>query len=42
MDITTLGAAKNYTDLSVIGAGAIRGKNCVITSIEQVDNINYV
>lgn len=36
MDINTLAAAKKYTDNSLIGGGAVRGKNCVIDSITPI------
>ena len=36
MDIATLGAARAYTDETVVGGGAIKGKNCVITSIAEI------
>lgn len=36
LDILTLSAARKYTDETVIGGGAIKGKNCVITQIEDI------
>ena len=36
MDIITLAAAKKYTDNTVIGGGAIKGKNCTIDSITVI------
>lgn len=36
MDIITLAAAKKYTDNTVIGGGAIKGKNCTIDSITAI------
>ena len=36
MDIITLAAAKIYTDKTVIGGGAIKGKNCTIDSITAI------
>jgi len=33
MDIETLALAKKYTDDSILGGGAIKGKNCVISDI---------
>lgn len=32
MDLKSLAVSKTYTDISVEGAGAIKGKNCVISS----------
>ena len=32
-----LAVANSYTDNSVAGGGAVRGKNCVITSINQIE-----
>ena len=34
MDLKSLAVSKTYTDISVEGAGAIKGKNCVISSEE--------
>ena len=31
------GASKSYTDESIAGAGAIKGKNCTITNISEVE-----
>lgn len=36
------GDAKNYTDETVVGGGAIKGKNCTIESISKVDGVNTV
>ena len=36
MDTLTLALAKGYTDETVIGGGAIKGKNCTITSISNI------
>lgn len=33
----TLAVAKKYTDNTVAGGGAVRGKNCVIESITEID-----
>ena len=32
----TLAAARKYTDNSIAGGGAIRGKNCTIESVTEV------
>ena len=37
IDKITLALAKKYTDESVLGAGALKGKNCTIESIEQIE-----
>lgn len=42
MDIETYALAKAYTDKEVAGGGAIKGKNCVITEIEDVGNTHIV
>lgn len=42
MDITTLAAAKKYTDVTVVGGGAIKGKNCTIDSISAITGGNRV
>lgn len=42
MDIVTLALAKKYTDTSLIGGGAVRGKNCVIDSIAAITGGNRV
>lgn len=41
IDVITLAKSKKYTDETVVGGGAIKGKNCTITSIQKVglDNI---
>lgn len=36
MDIITLALAKQYTDTSLAGGGAIKGKNCVVDSITAI------
>lgn len=36
MDVKVLALAKKYTDESVEGAGAIKGKNCTISSIDDI------
>lgn len=36
------GASKNYTDKSIAGAGAIKGKNCTIQSIVSIEGGNRV
>lgn len=38
MDLTVLGLSKKYTDETVIGGGAIKGKNCTIESTEAIEN----
>lgn len=42
LDILTLGAAKQYTNLSLAGIGAIQGSPCTIKEIKQVGNDNIV
>ena len=42
MDIVTLAAAKKYTDVTVVGGGAIKGKNCTIDSISAITGGNRV
>lgn len=37
MELTTLSVAKGYTDETVIGGGAIKGKNCKIQSITDIE-----
>lgn len=37
LSVDTLAVAKKYTDNSIAGGGAIRGKNCQIDSIVQID-----
>lgn len=37
MDIITYAKSKNYTDQTVIGAGAIKGSPCEIESIEDIE-----
>lgn len=36
MDVKTLGAANAYTDETVVGGGAIKGKNCTVDSITDI------
>lgn len=36
VDVETLGAAMSYTNVSLIGGGAIKGKNCTITNIADI------
>ena len=36
VDSKTLAAARKYTDQSVAGGGAIKGKNCVVDSIISI------
>ncbi len=36
LSIETLAVAKKYTDDSIAGGGALKGKNCVITSIASI------
>lgn len=36
MDIETYALCKKYTDEEVAGGGAIKGKNCVVTEIEDI------
>lgn len=42
IDAKTLAASKKYTDETVIGGGAIKGKNCVIDSIVYSGGVNRV
>ena len=42
LDNKTLAAARKYTDNSVAGAGAIKGKNCTIDSISPITGGNRV
>ena len=42
MDITVLALAKKYTDDTVIGGGGLKGKNCVISSIAEIEGGNRV
>lgn len=37
MDIVTLALAKKYTDNSLAGGGAVRGKNCTIQSKTPIE-----
>ena len=36
MDIETLALAKKYTDESLLGGGAVAGKNCIIEDITDI------
>ena len=38
MDALTLSISKSYTDETVVGGGAIKGKNCTVDSITHDDN----
>ena len=42
MDITSYILSKGYTSESLIGAGAISGKNCTISSIIPIDGGNRI
>ena len=42
IDVLTLSLAKNYTDESIAGAGALEGKPCQIESIEEITGGNRV
>ena len=42
IDVLTLSLAKNYTDESIAGAGALEGKPCQIKSIEAITGGNRV
>jgi len=42
MDVITLALAKKYTEETVIGLGAIKGKNCNISKIEKADGVTEV
>lgn len=42
MDTLSYALSKKYTDEVVSGMGSIKGKNCVISSIENVDGVNRV
>lgn len=42
IDVLTLSLAKNYTDESIAGAGALEGKPCQIQSIEEITGGNRV
>lgn len=42
MDILSYIKAKQYTDETVIGGGALRGKNCVVESIMQYKGYHVV
>lgn len=37
LELLTLKAAKKYTDESLAGGGAVKGKNCIISKIEEVE-----
>ena len=36
------GAARSYVNKSLIGLGALKGKNCVISNIEEIEGGNKV
>lgn len=42
IDAITLAVSKGYTDESVAGGGAIKGKNCTITDITPITGGNRV
>lgn len=42
MDIIDFISAKRYTDETVVGGGAIKGKNCIVESIIYRDHKNIV
>lgn len=42
IDKTTYAAAKKYTDTTVLGGGAIKGKNCIVDSIMAITGGNRV
>lgn len=42
MDLVTLAAAKKYTQDSLVGAGALVGKNVTISSIEEITGGNRI
>lgn len=42
MDALTLALSKKFTEETVVGGGAIKGKNCTIQNIEPVDGGNNV
>ena len=42
MDKLTLAVAKKYTDETVVGGGAIKGKNCIVESIEKIEGYTRV
>lgn len=42
IDAIAIAASKKYTDETVVGGGAIKGKNCTIKSIVHGDGINTV
>ena len=42
MDISTLGAAKSYTDTAINGLSILVGKNCEISNIEVLPNGNKI
>lgn len=37
MDILTLAMAKAYTKETVLGGGAVKGKNCTIESVSEIE-----
>ena len=42
MDVITLAAARNYTDKTVVGLGALKGKNCTIQSAVHENGENVI
>lgn len=42
LNILTYAAAKKYVDQTVIGGGALKGKNCIITDISPIEGGNRV
>ena len=42
MDIISYILSKKYTDTSLLGGGAIKGKNCVITNITPITGGNRI
>ena len=41
-DMELMAMCNDYTDETVLGGGAIKGKNCIIQSISQIENGNRV
>lgn len=37
-----LGASRKYTDETVLGGGAVKGKNCTVSSITEADGVHKV
>ena len=42
LDSETYGAARAYTEKSLLGLGALKGKNCTIKSIDYENGVNIV